>query len=58
MSPMVIQSDHNLVTRRRYEREIAPILAEEGPAARRAINRSPADSVEAWFRVRPIRNQP
>ena len=55
---MVIQPDHNLVTRRRYECEIAPILAEEGTVARRAINRSPTDSVEAWFRLRPIRNQP
>ncbi|MFD9701616.1 aldo/keto reductase [Lentzea sp. NPDC059081] len=31
--PAVVQPDYNLVTRHRYEREIAPILAEEGIAA-------------------------
>ncbi|HEX6344856.1 aldo/keto reductase [Umezawaea sp.] len=31
--PAVVQPDYNLVTRRRYEREIAPLLADEGIAA-------------------------
>ncbi|MFD5828334.1 aldo/keto reductase [Lentzea sp. NPDC060358] len=32
-APAVVQPDYNLVTRHRYEREIAPILVEEGMAA-------------------------
>jgi aryl-alcohol dehydrogenase (NADP+) len=31
--PTVVQPDYNLVTRHRYEREIAPVLAEEGMVA-------------------------